>query len=116
MATVVRCPAAALPNDWGLVVVTPADRSIVRQLYGADGAKRSAEIAIEDLIGSLFPDGWRGWNYHGEGHAAAIDVYQVVDSPAAATALQRSGWVSVTLHDHPAQKLLTCMCRPRVTS
>lgn len=86
----------------------------VRALYGAAGAKRAAELAIEDFLSSLFPEGWHGWDYHGEIHAAAIDVYSVVDSPAAASALHRAGWITVTLHGHiHGARPITCACPVR---
>lgn len=92
----------------------PGPGHLVRALYSAAGAKRSVELQIEALLEALFPDGWQGWDYHGEIHAAGIDVYKVLDSPAAASALHRAGWITVRLHGHAhGERPISCACVER---
>jgi hypothetical protein len=91
--------------------------SLAAALYAAEHGLREAERRVEQVLTALFPDGWQGWAFTGATpHAIAIDVYEVIDSPAAARALIRAGFADVTLHGHPASKFITCACTTRTAS
>ncbi len=88
--------------------------SLAAALYAAEHGLRDAERRVEQFLTALFPDGWQGWAFTGDMPAAiAIDVYEVIDSPAAAGALHRAGFAEVRLHGHLAKKFLTCNCSTR---
>jgi hypothetical protein len=97
----------------------PATRrsdSLAAALYAAEHGLREAERRVEQVLTALFPDGWQGWAFAGAApHAIAIDVYEVIDSPAAASALHRAGFAEVRLHGHAAKRILTCSCSTRTT-
>jgi hypothetical protein len=73
------------------------------------------EWQVDELLESLFP-GWRrrfpasrGWRFT---PSATIDVYEAIESPAAAAALRRAGFETVVMHGHPSTAFLTCVCKP----
>lgn len=77
-----------------------------------DLARREQDV--EDLLILLFP-GWyprfpshHGWRFT---RPHTIDVYGVVDSPAAVDALHRAGFGRVTLHDHAVGQRCGCGVR-----
>lgn len=96
----------------------PAPRVIVgalaRALVDAAGDRLAAERAVVDFLRGLFPE-WRElfpaercWRWT---PPHTIDVYGVLDSPAAIQALWLAGFTGgVTLHDHSSERLLTCSC------
>lgn len=88
----------------------PAVGWLARALVAAEHNLRDIERQVEGFLTSLFPDGWQGWSFVRSGAAAAIDVYEAIESPAAIAALHRAGFVEVRIHEHEASKLITCIC------
>jgi hypothetical protein len=79
------------------------DRLPAAEMGDATRALRKIEQGIEDLLVEIFP-GWRphvprlrGWRYS---LPDAVDVYDAVDSKAAADTLHRAGFLRVTAHAH----------------
>ncbi len=85
--------------------------SMAARLFGAEDAFLAAEHDLEDLLDSLYADGWQDWD--AEPIAAAINVYGVIPAPSAVTALHRAGFALVYEHDHPASQFVRCACRGR---
>jgi hypothetical protein len=54
--------------------------------------------------------GWKGWCFTAPN---IIDVCLVKDSPGAAAQLHAVGFGTVPLHQHRAERFLTCACRKR---
>lgn len=88
--------------------------SLAEALRSATDDLVRREQDVEDLLMLLFP-GWRprfprrhGWRFTAP---HTIDVYGVVDSPAAVSALHRAGFRRVTLHDHAVDQRCHCGVR-----
>ena len=86
--------------------------NLAAALHAGERTLREAERQGEALLTKLFPAtassiGWKGWRYTAPD---GIDVYCVRDSPGAVAQLHGRGFVSVTLHGHRAERLLTCTC------
>jgi len=71
----------------------------------------AVEAEIADVLTELLPD-WRGgWAWD---RPRAIQIYDALDSPAAAAALHLAGFVGgVTIHGHPSTRFLSCSCITR---
>ncbi len=82
---------------------------IAAAVVGAESALLRAERDVEDLLDALFGD----WQHFEVGPDFSIDVYGVTPSPAAIDALQRAGFVTVWLHEHPNTQFTSCACRRR---
>lgn len=83
---------------------------LARLLIAAEHNLRDVERQVEGFLTSLLPD-WQGWAFRRViGGDVAIDVYMAIDSAAAAAALHRAGFATVTIHDHESRKIITCTC------
>ncbi len=69
----------------------------------------AADHRIEEVLDSVFPDGWQDYELGTD----VIDVYGVIPSPVAFEVLHRAGFVIVWLHEHPAKHFTDCACRTR---
>lgn len=98
---------------------------LVQRLLAAKEHELDAQRAVSDMLESLFPD-WRprhpvslGWHWTpADGSRVGralhrLDVYNTIDSPAAAEALWLAGFAVVVAHNHPAHMYPTCACQRR---
>lgn len=96
---------------------------LVARLLAAKESELDAQRAVTEALRDLI-DGWRprfpthlGWHWtpaRGDSKQHRIDVYEAIDSPAAAHALWMAGFTVVVFHDHPAHVQPTCACTRRV--
>lgn len=87
--------------------------NLAAALAAGERTLRVAERHVEAMLTRLFPQtatsaGWKGWKYTPPG---GIDVYQVTASAGAVQQIYARGFVTVTLHDHRAERFLSCTCR-----
>lgn len=91
---------------------------LVAQLLAAKEHQLEAGRAVTEVLESLLPD-WRpkfptslGWHWTpARGDVGPrIDIYEAIDSPAAAQALHLAGFQIVVLHGHRADQFPTCAC------
>lgn len=94
----------------------PPVGSIVRALQDAQSDRLLAERLCEELLIDLF-SGWApkfprhlGWLWT---EPATLDVWNVIEYPAALAALRLAGFNVATLHDHPVARPLRCACPKR---
>lgn len=81
--------------------------SLVRLLQDRQDGLLAAEQEVTEVIADLLP-GWRGgWQWD---EPDAIQIYNAIDSPAAAAALHLAGFRTVAIHDHRAEAFLSCAC------
>lgn len=92
------------------VVTTETVRvgSLAARVADAEAEMLAAETQLEAMLDSLYGD-WSAW----ESGLGALDVYDAADSPAAAAALFRAGFLSVRTHDHDKTKFSKCHCATR---
>ena len=84
-------------------------RNLAASLYAADVQLEAVKNELEHLLTALFPS-WQRWNFV---KPDGIEVWQANDSARAASVLHARGFVSVTLHGHRAERLLSCTCVTR---
>ncbi len=84
---------------------------LAQRLLNREGDMLAVEAEIADVLTGLLPD-WRGgWAWD---RPRAIQIYNAIDSPAAATALHLAGFTGgVTIHAHGPKAFLTCTCERR---
>jgi hypothetical protein len=83
--------------------------SLATELVAAERLHAHLRTRLEELLDSLYPDGWEDVEV-GE---TEIDVYGVVPSSAAVEALRLAGWATVHQHDHGADSFRHCCCRAK---
>jgi hypothetical protein len=83
--------------------------SLATELVAAERLHAHLRMRLEELLDSLYPDGWEDVEV-GE---TEIDVYGCVPSAAAVAALRRAGWTAVWQHEHAAETFRWCACRAR---
>lgn len=95
--------------------------ALAQSLYILETRTRIVEKEVTDFLDTLFPSsasqlGWQGWQFdRAEPSALGIQVYDVLTpSPAAITALHRAGFVVATIHNHEADRFLSCACVPQI--
>lgn len=88
--------------------------SLVQLLLDAEGGLLAAEQRVADVLTELLPD-WRGgWAWGHPLHSDRIDIYDAIDSPAAAAALWLAGFIGgVTIHGHGPKVFRSCPCITR---
>jgi hypothetical protein len=93
---------------------------MAKALGAAAGDTFAAEQAVIELLYKILP-GWtllfpvrRSWLWTPK---AAIDVWNVTSAHAAVRALHQAGFVEgVTLHQHRAERYLSCECKRHMPS
>jgi len=83
--------------------------NLAAALYANGRDRYELDNQVERLLTALFAS-WQKWNFVAPD---GIEVWQSIDSDRAASVLHRHGFNSVTLHDHRAERFLTCTCRTR---
>lgn len=77
----------------------------------ATNAIERSEAELVRLLNSLFGSIWECHLYNRQGKS--IDVFGVIESPAAANTLFTAGFERVTQHEHHKADFEKCACRTR---
>lgn len=96
-----------MPDDVINTVRVPIG-SLAARLYHAERELLAAEKQIEAMLTSLYGS-WGDWEYGPDG----LDVFDAVDSTAAAAALFRAGFRAIRCHEHARTKFVKCGCAIR---
>jgi hypothetical protein len=88
-----------------------SDTCLAADMRTATAAMRAAEVDVEELVRSLFPE-WqarfpsdRSWSFRAP---SAIEIYGSAGYPAAIDALLRSGFTDAAVHDHRSDESCGC--------
>lgn len=87
--------------------VTVPVGSLASKVFRAEREWVAAGHQLEQMLSSLFGKEWSDW----EAGLGVLDVYDVIHSAAAVSALHRAGFRVVHLHNHPRVKFKNCACR-----
>jgi hypothetical protein len=104
-----RLPCRCKPRI-GKTTMT-SDTCLAADMRTTTAALRAAEIDVEELVRSLFPE-WlarfpsdRSWSFRAPN---AIEIYGSSGYPAAVDALLRSGFMDSSIHDHRSDESCGC--------
>lgn len=84
-------------------------RTLAADLRNAERDLRDIEARVEAYLTQISRT-WQGWRFTAPD---GIDVWMVQDSPGLAHLLHAQGFLSVTLHNHRAERFLSCTCSTR---
>lgn len=82
--------------------------SLAARYYRAVDELIAVERQTEQLIAALY-ESFSEWEAGPDG----IDIYDAIDSTAAAQALMRAGWKAVRCHNHERRRFKHCACAIR---
>ncbi len=84
--------------------------SLAEELFRYEQEMIAAERRVEVMLDSVYgSDGYSGFDYG----CGELDIYSVIESPAAVDALLRSGFSRIIEHPHPGRQFVHCDCRRR---